>query len=127
MNACQQLSRIVAPCLPQLLDPPAVGEPGGLLGTAAMFRMKDGRSDPDCVFRCVTIVQVASSVSGLSHLDRTGLLLLSEILAARCQARAGFEVRGLLLQVAPLVLKDFAPPASLTALDSRMHAPASLP
>lgn len=64
-------------------------------------------------------------MSGLSPVDRTGLLLLSKILAARCEAGAGFEVAGLSLQVAALVLKDFASPAPLTALDSQMHAPAN--
>ena len=66
-------------------------------------------------------VTVESWVSGLSDLDRTGLLLVSEILAARCQAR-GFEVRGLSLQVAALFLKDFGSPAPLAALHSEMSA-----
>ena len=50
------------------------------------------------LIECGVIVE--SSSSGSLHLDQTGLLLMSQILAGHCQAR-GFEVIGLSLQVAP--------------------------
>ena len=77
-----------------------------------MFRMKDRGCGP-CFQMFISIyiiyhhisklpgrgVKLECSVPG-SLLDRTGLLLASEILAGRCQA-GGFDMRGLSLQVAP--------------------------